>query len=67
MFVNLILRILLYFAGLTRLFVMCLKCPTDSARFRFLLLILAQLFFWKLASPTNAYCISFNKFGCNFS
>ena len=29
MFVNLILRILLYFAGLTGLLVMCLKCPTD--------------------------------------
>ena len=67
MFVNLVLRILLYFAGLTGLFVMCLKCPTDSARFRFSLLILAQLFFWKLACATNAYCTSFNKFGCNFS
>ena len=31
MFVNLILRILLYFVGLTGLFVMCLKCPTGSA------------------------------------
>ena len=41
------------FAGLTRLLVMCLKCPTDSAGFRFLLLILAQLFFWKLACATN--------------
>ena len=45
MFVNLILKLLLYFAGLTGLFVMCLKCPTDSARLRFLLLILAQLYF----------------------
>ena len=35
MFANLILRILMYFAGLTGLFVMSLKCPTDSARFRF--------------------------------
>ena len=41
------------FAGLTGLLVMCLKCPTDSAGFRFLLLILAQLFFWKLACATN--------------
>ena len=31
MFVKLVLRILLYFAGLTGLFVMRLKCTTDSA------------------------------------
>ena len=54
MFVNLILRILLYFAGLTGLLMMCLKCPSDSASFRFLLLILTQLFFWKLACAANA-------------
>ena len=61
MFVNLILRILLYFAGLTGLFMMCLKCPTDCAGFRFLLLILAQLFFWKLhVLPMHNVLLSIN-------